>query len=67
MIWPVRRSCIRSAHWPAAPPVTLAVIRLAATLPGAMAPNVSCVILPSAPIGVIAVSPETRAATIAST
>ena len=33
--------------------------------PGLMAPNVSCVILPIAPIGVVSVSPVARQATIA--
>lgn len=60
-------SCIRSAHWLAAPPVTLAAIRFGATWPGASAPNISWVTLPIAPIGVTLVSPETRPATTAST
>ena len=62
---PVRRSVIRSALCPAAPPVTLAVIRLAAIWPGTIKPKVSCVTLPSAPMGVMPVSPVTRQATMA--
>ena len=43
-----------------------AVIRLVGTFPGAMTPNVSCVILLSGPTGVMSVSPVARAATTTS-
>ena len=44
----------------------LALIRLTSMLPGLIAPNVSCVTLPMAPMGVVSVSPVTRQATTAS-
>ncbi len=50
----------------AAPAVMLAAIKFTFTLPGLMAPKVSCVTLPIAPMGVVSVSPVTRHATTAS-
>ena len=60
------RSVSRSALLAAAAAVTLADIRFTLTLPGLSAPNVSWVILPMAPTGVVSVSPVTRHATSAS-
>ena len=66
MMRPVFMSWSRSPHWLAAPPVTLAAMRLAAALPGEITPNMSWVTLPMGPTGVTPVSPETRPATMAS-
>ena len=65
-IEPHLKSCIRSAHWLAAPPVTFAAMRFAATLLGTSMAKTSWVTLPIGPTGVMFVSPETRDPTIAS-
>ena len=57
------RSVSRSALLPAAAAVMLALMRLMFMWPGLSAPNVSWVILPIAPTGVVSVSPVTRQAT----
>jgi hypothetical protein len=59
-------SVSRSAECIAAPAVIDAVIRFVWMLPAARPPYMNCVILPSAPIGVIEVSPVARHATIES-
>ena len=50
-------SCSRLAEWLATSPVMPAVIRFTSLSPGASTPNVNCVSLPIAPIGVIEVRP----------
>ena len=60
------RSVSRSALLLAAAAVTFALIRFTVMLPGLRTPNVSCVIFPIAPTGVVSVSPVTRQATRAS-
>src|SRR5581483_9529241 len=64
--YPLLRSVSRSAEEAAALVVMLALIRLTFMFPGLIAPNVSWVTLPIAPMGVVSVSPVTRQATSAS-
>jgi hypothetical protein len=62
--YPPLRSVSRSAECMAAPAVTEAVMRFVWMLPAARPPYMNWVIFPSAPMGVMLVSPVARPATM---